>query len=70
MKVVGKTGNKMLYQLWCPNCHDPYEVLMDLETHSRVSNGDKKIECPQCKKALRIIICPPKTIMSPENHQD
>jgi len=50
-----------LYQLFCDKCFAPYEVILSLAEWKEFQDGEK-IKCPECKKPLRMLMCPPKTI--------
>jgi len=56
------TGNKILYQFFCHNCFIPYEITMNLTDLERYDKGKEVINCPECKKPLDKIICPPRRI--------
>lgn len=40
----------------CKNCAKIYEIIVPL------AENDKKIKCPECKKVLKKLLSPPKTI--------
>ncbi len=51
-----------LYQILCDECLTPHEVHMTLAILEEYDKDDKVIECPNCTKILKKLICPPKTI--------
>jgi predicted nucleic acid-binding Zn ribbon protein len=51
-----------IYQMWCNKCHEPYEVMMTLKVCDEFDKGKRKKQCPECKKPLKKIICPPKIV--------
>ena len=49
--------------MYCKYCDEPYEVIMSLKTCYEFDEGKRKKLCPECKKPLKKIICPPKMII-------
>lgn len=51
-------GNRILYQFFCDNCMEPYEIMMTLAELDDYEGGDDDIECPRCEEPLRKLMCP------------
>ncbi len=51
-----------IYQFWCEDCHDPYEILMTVADKEKLEKGYKKwvakTECPTCSKPMKNLIAP------------
>jgi len=59
---IKDSNNMPLYQLWCKSCFKPYEVTMTLKELDIFDKGKESIPCPECKKPLKKLICPPRRI--------
>jgi len=51
-----------LYQFWCDECFKGYDVTLKLAELDAYNSGELEVQCPICKKNMRNLICPPKTI--------
>jgi len=47
-----------LYQFWCDECVEPYEVTMNLATLDLFDKGKATKPCPVCGYKLRKLIAP------------
>ena len=51
-----------LYQFWCDDCLNAYEIQMTLAKLEEYDKKNKVIKCPNCKENLKKLICPTKII--------
>ncbi|MBT8491387.1 MAG: hypothetical protein KJN62_10100 [Deltaproteobacteria bacterium] len=51
-----------LYQFFCENCWEPFELTMKLKELDQYDSGKLEVNCPKCTGELKKLICPPRTI--------